>query len=127
MFNAIKYTEELEKAGFTDEQAKASLKILIEVMNENFATREDMSNLRQEMSSIRQEISSIRQDIVLLNDDIKEEISSVRIGLSKDIATLDRETGLKMEALKSDLTIRLGSIVVVAIGVFATLTKLLSS
>ena len=42
MFNALKYTEDLERAGFTSEQAKASLKILIEVMNDSFATKSDL-------------------------------------------------------------------------------------
>ena len=42
MFNALKYTEELEKAGFTHEQAEVSMKLLIDIMNENFATKSDI-------------------------------------------------------------------------------------
>jgi hypothetical protein len=45
MFNAVKYTQELESAGFSHEQAKASMKILIDVMNENFATKSDIKEL----------------------------------------------------------------------------------
>jgi hypothetical protein len=42
MFNALKYTQELEQAGFTREEAEVSVRILIEVMNDNFATKSDM-------------------------------------------------------------------------------------
>jgi hypothetical protein len=45
MLNAIKYTEELEKAGFTHSEAEASVKILVDVMNENFSTKSDLNEL----------------------------------------------------------------------------------
>lgn len=45
MFNALKYTEELEKAGFTREQAETSVKLVVETMNENFATKSDLKEL----------------------------------------------------------------------------------
>jgi hypothetical protein len=51
MFNALKYTEELEKAGFTREQAEVSMKLLVETMNENFATKADFKELKWDTSS----------------------------------------------------------------------------
>ncbi len=51
MFNAIKYTQELEKAGFTRKQADASLNLLIEAMTENFATKADLKELEMKMES----------------------------------------------------------------------------
>lgn len=45
MFNALKYTQELEKAGFTREQAETSVRFVIEVMNETFATKADLKEL----------------------------------------------------------------------------------
>lgn len=88
MFNALRYTEDLEKAGFTGEQAQASLKILIEVMNESFATKADLQSAKSELEvSIR----SVRSDL---------------------------------KALESTMTIRLGSMMVVGLGVIAALIKM---
>ena len=51
MFNALKYTQEMERAGFSREQAEVSMKVLIDVMNENFATKSDLKDLELEMKS----------------------------------------------------------------------------
>lgn len=51
MFNALKYTQELEKAGFTREQAETSVRFVIEVMNETFATKSDLKELELKMES----------------------------------------------------------------------------
>ena len=40
--HALKYTQEMEKAGFSREQAEVGVRLLIDVMNENFATKSDL-------------------------------------------------------------------------------------
>ena len=95
MFNALKYTQEMERAGFTREQAEVSMKVLIDVMNENFATKSDMKELE-----------------VVLKADMKE----LDVGLRSAIRELDYR-----------LTIKLGTMMTVAIGATATLFKLLQS
>ena len=42
MFNAIKYTQELEKAGFTRKQAEVSANLLIDTMTDSLATKMDL-------------------------------------------------------------------------------------
>lgn len=42
MINALRYTEDLEKAGFTPEQARVSVNAWMDLMNNNFATRSDL-------------------------------------------------------------------------------------
>ena len=44
-FNALKYVEELEQAGFTDEQAKAQIRILQDVVESELATKRDIREL----------------------------------------------------------------------------------
>jgi hypothetical protein len=95
MFNALKYTQEMERAGFSREQAEVSMKVLIDVMNENFATKSDLKDLELEMKA----------------------------GF--------RETNLRFESaireLDYKLTIKLGTMLTVAIGATATLVKLLQA
>lgn len=62
MFNALKYTQELERAGFSREQAEATVKLFIDVMNETFATKSDFKELELKLdaSTFRLE-SAIRE------------------------------------------------------------------
>jgi hypothetical protein len=56
MLNAIRYTQELEKAGFSRDQAEASVKPLIDVMDENLATKADLKELEFRFGSKFQEL-----------------------------------------------------------------------
>jgi hypothetical protein len=69
LFNTLRYTEDLEKAGFTPEQAKASLRLLIDVMNEEFATKSDLlltkSDLRSEIQSVRLDMQAMESRLTI--------------------------------------------------------------
>jgi hypothetical protein len=95
MFNAIKYTEELKKAGFSPDQADVSMKVLIDVMNENFATKSDIHELDAKIDS---KIDSLGQKM---------------------------ESGFREMEYK--MTLKLGTISTIAIGVTATVLKLIRS
>ena len=41
MIHVLRYTEELEKVGFTNEQAKKSVQLWMDLMDQNFATKSD--------------------------------------------------------------------------------------
>ena len=41
MIHVLRYTEELEKVGFTNEQAKKSVQLWMDLMDQNFATKAD--------------------------------------------------------------------------------------
>ena len=66
MFNAIKYSQELEKAGFTREQAEASVKLLVDIMDQNLATKSDLKEVE---ISLR---SEIREAVTLLRSESKD-------------------------------------------------------
>lgn len=107
MFNALKYTQELEKAGFTREQAEVSMKLLIDIMNENFATKSDLKELELRLGSKIQGVES--------------NIHSLELKTESGF----RETELKFKELEYKLTIKLGTMMTLAVGVTATLVKLL--
>ena len=51
MFNTLKYAKMLEEVGFSREQAETSIKILLEIMEENLATKLDIQLLSQTIQS----------------------------------------------------------------------------
>jgi hypothetical protein len=52
MLNAIKYSQELEKAGFSREHAEASVKLLIDIMDQNLATKSDLEKVSAEIQKV---------------------------------------------------------------------------
>jgi hypothetical protein len=89
----LRYTEEMEKAGFTRDQAEISVKVLIDVMNENFAAKSDIRELDLKLDSVAQRLES-------------------------KVDSAIRELEYKM-------TIKLGTMMTLAIGVTATIVKLI--
>ncbi len=83
MFNALKYTEELEKAGFSRNEAEASLKILIEVMNDNFATKSDLKELELRMDHRFQVLT---QDMVSRFQTVEYKLT-IKLGTMMAIST----------------------------------------
>jgi predicted nucleic acid-binding Zn-ribbon protein len=111
MFNALKYTEELEKAGFTRQQAEVSMRLLIDIMNENFATKAD---LKSEMLAIRTELK-----------DVEWRLDSKIQAVGTKIQSLDTKLDSSLKEMEYKLTIKLGTLMALSIGVTATLVKLI--
>lgn len=89
MFNAIKYTKDLENAGFSRKQAEATLDMLYDFVESNLATKQDV------------------------------------VDLQHAIKTLEQDLRHTIEALEYKMTVKLGAMLVVAVGVIVTLQKLL--
>jgi hypothetical protein len=113
MFNAIKYTEELKKAGFSPDQADISMKVLIDVMNENFATKSDIHELNAKIDSAVQRLD--------------QKIDSTAQKLDSKIDSLAQKMESGFREMEYKMTLKLGTISTIAIGVTATVLKLIQS
>ena len=49
MFNTLKFAKMLEEVGFSREQAETSIKILVEIMEDKLASKEDFKELKAEI------------------------------------------------------------------------------
>lgn len=52
MFNALKYTRQLEAVGFTRRQAEAHIQIMTEVIETSLATKQDFKELEGRMTKM---------------------------------------------------------------------------
>ena len=113
LFDTLRFVERLQSAGVPEPQAKAEVEILRDVLAESLVTslagREDIRSVREEVRNVREEIRSVR-----------EEIHDVR----KEIHHLQDSTKTDLLALEQRMTIRLGSMLFLAVGAFYTLTRL---
>ncbi len=66
-YNALRYTQSLEDAGFTRHQAEATVKLVLETMDDLFATKSDLKEakfqLRQDFQELRSEVQALRQEV----------------------------------------------------------------
>ena len=107
MFHMLKYKEELEKAGFTEQQAHTSLKIWMEFMDSNFATKTDLKeselNLRNDFSELRNEIAEFKNEF----------------------NTFKAETNYNFKSLESKLFLKLGALQVASIAFIASIISIM--
>jgi hypothetical protein len=103
-FDTLKLARRLESAGFPPKQAGDTAEALAEAMSgAELATSAD--------------IGSVRSEIATLGTGLKAEIAAVRTELKAEIAAVRAELKADIELLRRDLTIRLGGMIVVAVGV----------
>jgi hypothetical protein len=100
VFNTLEYAGRLKRAGFTDQQAEAQVQALAAVVNDSLATKQDVILLKQDMVVLKQEL---KHDMTLLKQELRHDLRDV----------------------EHRLTLRLGAVVSVAVGVVAALVKLL--
>jgi hypothetical protein len=92
MFNALKYTKQLEQVGLTREQAEAHVQMVIEVMDSNFATKTDFNELKGEIHILRTDLNSFKTEV-------KSEFAAVRSELKSEIARLQYNLLVKLGVL----------------------------
>lgn len=102
MFDALGYSHKLEEAGFTKKQAEESVRLLMEILNENLATKNDLKELRTEL---------------------KNEIKEVKTSLQNEMNMRFFETNTKINSLESKLIYKLGALMFLVQGAFVTLAK----
>ena len=101
----------LEAVGFSREQAETTVKILVDSMSDNIATKHDVSELRQEMKDLTVEL---RQEMKALAIELRQEMKEIGLKFEHSIAQVE-----------SRLTIRLGTMLAASIAVMTALQKII--
>ena len=103
-FDTLRLARRLEGAGFSPQQAGDTAEALAEAMSgAELATTADIVGVRTELKA----------EIAALRSELKAEIAAVRA----EIAAARSELKADIELLRRDITIRLGSMLVVAVGI----------
>ena len=129
MIHALRYTEELEKVGFTTEQAKKSVQVWMELMDQNFATKADFkehyfmskTDLMELSVKFKDRCDDIETTLNKRCDDIESTLNKrcddIETNLNKRCDSIEH----KFEKLESRLTIKLGIMMAASIGIVSTI------
>jgi hypothetical protein len=135
-FDTLKFAKRLKEAGFTEQQAEALADAEAEFIEQNLATKRDIADIKRDIADVKRDIKelevTLRNEIKQLDVTLRNEIKQLDVTLRGEIKQLD----VKIEQIRSDLardlkdleyrmTIKLGTMMVVAVAAMATLVKLL--
>ena len=110
-FDTHAFVKRLTQAGMNAEQAEALVEYQAELINGSLANKEDIEKLRL----------ATERDMEKLRLTTEKSIEKLRLETKRDIEALKTE----MHKMELRLTLRLSSVIIVTVGLFATLVKLL--
>ena len=111
MFNALRYSKDLEAAGFSREQAEATIDVFFKFMEHNFATKED----------IRQFAVATKADIQQMAT--KEEVHHL-VGVTKELDRKIVDLQNEFRSMELKMTIKFGLMQTAGVAVLAAIIKL---
>ena len=131
-FDTLAFAKRLRGGGIPDTQADVHAEAAREFIMAELATKSDLEVVRRELDTsiqtvrtdLEASIQSVKQELEAsihsLRKDMEANIASVR----EEIRTLRMEMIARIEHAEARMTIRLGSMIVVATGILAALIKL---
>lgn len=78
MFNTLRYAKMLEEVGFSREQAETSIKILVEIMEDKLASKQDLQELE----------SRLQNSVALLRSDVQHSVAQTESRLTIRMGTM---------------------------------------
>ena len=115
-FDTHAFVKKLTQAGMPEEQAEVLARSQAMLIDEKLATKQDLKELELRL---KRDIQELKRDMKELETRLVRDMQEMEANLKRDMQEMELR-------LKHDLTVRLGSMMVVAVGVIAALVKLLS-
>ncbi|WP_420010407.1 hypothetical protein [Tateyamaria sp.] len=119
-FDTLKAARRLGAAGFTPEQAETIADTFAEGITENLATKDDIALLQKDMKALDRKIDT---SVEALDQKIDTSVEALHRKIDTSVEALRKD----MVALKKDMTILLGSIMVGGIVVITLLDRVLTN
>lgn len=110
-FDTLEYVHQLKEAGVPEKQAETHAHALSEVIESNLATKRD--------------IESVRRDIKLEIETVHRDIKELELKFNARLEKTKSDMTVEIEKLKSDVIKWSVGAVFTAVGLFATIIKLL--
>ena len=126
MFDTHAFVKELTQAGMPEQQAEVLARSQTTLIDEKLATKEDLKKLelatKRDLKELEQ---ATKRDLKELEQATKRGLKELEQATKRDLKELEQAMKRDLKELELRLTLRLGSMMVIAIGVVAALVKLL--
>jgi len=135
-FDTLKMAQRLEAVGFAAPQAAGAAEALAEALiSVDLATKGDIAGVRSEIAALRAELKNdnaalraelkndnaalcaeLKNDNAALRAELRNDNAALRAEIKSDSSALRTEVVTAMELLQRDMTIKLGGMLIVAVG-----------
>lgn len=106
MKNPMAYTKDLTNSGFTKDQAHSTIKVMWEIMEYKFASKDDLENTQIALSHQAEEVQvNLGHKIEKVKDELSNKIEEVDTRLSSKIDEVETKLTNKID----EVDIRLGN------------------
>ncbi|WP_334469449.1 DUF1640 domain-containing protein [Arsenophonus sp. PmNCSU2021_1] len=124
-FDTLQASEELQTAGLTSQQAKA-ISLVVRKSHEvaDIATKADIADVKRDISDVRKEITDVRKDLSAEIADVRKDIDVRFDKVDAQIADVRKDMENRFDKLGLQLTVRLGGMLILAIGALTAILKL---
>ena len=128
-FDSLTYANRLKAAGMDGGLAEVQASVMTEVIQDHCHSLSTKQAVQQLSLDLRKEIQlqgqDLRKEIQLQGQDLRKDMQLQGQELRKDMQLLRLEVQKDMQLLEQRMVIKLGSLMVLAIGVVATVVKLI--
>ena len=122
VFDTLAYAKKLKLAGVPEAQAEVHAEAMVELVEERLATKRDLKELEERLNN---QMRAMEERLNSKMQSMEERFNSKMQSMDERLNTRMQELEYKTQELEYKLTVRLGSTMVVAVGLVATLVKLL--
>lgn len=120
MIHALRYTDDLEKVGFTQAQAKVSIQIWMDLMDQNFASKADF---KEHYLMTKSDLQKVEYEMKELRTELQSDVKELRAELQSEVKDLRTELQSDLKSLENKLTVRLGIMMAASIGIVSTIVS----
>ena len=117
-YNALKYTQNLEAAGFSRTEAEATIHMVLETMDDNFATKHDLKFsehvLRTDMQGME---LALRSDMKEMEQSIRSDMKAMEQSIRSDMKAMELSLRHEMREMEARLTLKMGGMIVASIAI----------
>ena len=128
MFNTLRYAKMLEEVGFSRDQAETSVKILVEIMEDKLASKQDLQDFRvaskQDLQDLRVASKQDLQDLRIEAQQAKTEVQYSITQLESKLNYSLKEMRTDLQQMELKLTIRMGTMLAASIAILTAIQKL---
>ena len=130
-FDSLGYAKQLRDRGVPQEQAEAHAEAARDFIMAELVTKADLLPIKADLLPIKADVLALKADLLAVKQELQAGLETVKQGLQAEIRTNVAELRTSISELRNNvetltlrLTVRLGAMLVVAIGALATIMKL---
>jgi hypothetical protein len=113
MFNAFKFTKQLEDAGFSREQAEIQVQVITEIIEEDLATKQDLKVLETNLGSRTNELET----------NLASKNKELEINFGSKLKEFETNFASKLKELEYKMVLKVGGLFVLGFTTMLTILK----